>query len=35
MASRWSDGRLLSLASAFEQATHARKAPRFLPSMGG
>ncbi len=35
MASRWSDGRLLSLASAFEQATPARKAPRFLPSMGG
>jgi amidase len=35
MAGRWSDGRLLSFATAFEQATKARKAPRFLPAMGG
>jgi amidase len=35
MAGRWADGPVLSLAAAFEQVTHAREAPRFLPSIGG
>src|SRR6185503_10597380 len=28
----WSEGKLLRLAYAFEQATHHRRAPRFLPT---
>jgi amidase len=28
----WSEGRLIQLAYAYEQATHHRKAPRFLPT---
>jgi amidase len=29
----WSEGRLISLAYAFERATHARRAPEFRPSI--
>jgi len=29
----WSEGRLIELAYGFEQATHARKAPQFLPTI--
>jgi len=29
----WSDARILALGWAFEQATHARKAPSYLPSL--
>jgi amidase len=32
---RWSDGRILSLGHAFEQATHAWRAPQFLTSAAG
>jgi amidase len=30
---RWSDGDLLSLAFGYEQATHARRAPKLLPTI--
>jgi amidase len=33
-AGRWSDGTVLSLAAAFERATHAFRPPRFIPSIG-
>jgi amidase len=32
MAGRWSDGKILSYAAAFEQATQARKPPTYLPT---
>jgi amidase len=33
-AGRWADATVLALAAAFEQASHARKAPRFIPTIG-
>ena len=31
---RWSEPRLPSLAYAFEQATHVRRKPAYLPTIG-
>ncbi|THA56483.1 hypothetical protein E6P78_32115 [Streptomyces sp. A0958] len=33
LGTRFSDARLLGYACAFEQATHARKAPGYLPTL--
>jgi amidase len=35
IGTRFADGELLSLAFSFEQATHARRAPKLLASIGG
>jgi amidase len=34
MGAAWSEGKLIRLAYAYEQATRWRKAPRYLPSLG-
>ncbi|HET9049850.1 MAG TPA: amidase [Chiayiivirga sp.] len=33
MGAAWSEGRLIELAYGFEQATHKRQAPRYLPTL--
>jgi len=35
IGTKWSDGMLLSLGYAYEQASHRRKAPKLLPSIEG
>jgi amidase len=35
MGTRWEDADLLDLAYSFEQATRARRAPQYLPTVGG
>lgn len=35
MGSAWSEGRLIELAHAYEQATRARRAPHYLPTLEG
>lgn len=34
IGARWDDGNLIGLAGAFENATHARRAPGYLPTVG-
>ena len=35
IAGKWSEPKLLRLAYSWEQATHVRRPPQFIPTLGG